>query len=109
MDRTSCVAQGELLIKDGLYMTEEATVFDLEGVYVAATGQLHVQAAPAGGPLRLPLNDSDAGAIEHLPEYRYLASKPPDARSLQTRQTHAMPDSSAFPQPFCQAACRVSC
>ena len=63
-------AQGELVLKDGLYMTEEATVFDLEGVYVAATGQLHVQAAPAGGPLRLLLNTSDAGAVEHLPEYR---------------------------------------
>jgi hypothetical protein len=51
-------------------MTEESTVFDLEGVYVAATGRMHMRASPAGEPLKLPLNDSDLAAVEHLPEYR---------------------------------------
>ena len=59
--------QGELLLRDGVYLTEEPTALTLDGVYVAATGQLHARASPAGGQLRLPLNESEA---QDLPEYR---------------------------------------
>jgi hypothetical protein len=44
-----------MLLRDGVYMTEEPEVLKLTGVYVAATGRLHAHVQPARGPLTVPL------------------------------------------------------
>lgn len=38
---TSCALQGEVVLRDGAYVTADDMLFRLEGVYVAATGRLH--------------------------------------------------------------------
>ena len=51
--------QGQLLTREGLTLTEDPEVFQLLGVYVAATGHLHARVEPASGPMTVALADNE--------------------------------------------------
>lgn len=54
-----CAVQGQLLTREGLTLTEDPEVFQLLGVYVVATGQLHAKVEPASGPVTVALGDNE--------------------------------------------------
>ena len=51
--------QGQLLTREGLTLTEDPEVFQLLGVYVVATGQLHAKVEPASGPVTVALAENE--------------------------------------------------
>ena len=51
--------QGEIVLRDGVYLTEDDAVLQLAGVYVVATGRIHAVAQPVSPALRLGLEPSD--------------------------------------------------
>ncbi len=61
------MVQGEMALREGLYLAEEPELLKLSGVYVAATGRLHAQAELAGGPIVVPLagNASDMDTADY--------------------------------------------
>jgi hypothetical protein len=61
--------QGDLLLRDGVYMTEEPEVLKLAGVYVASTGQLHARVQPVKGPIFLPVEENST-VDRDTPDYR---------------------------------------
>ena len=70
-------AQGQLLTREGLTLTEDPEVFKLVGVYVAATGRLHARVEPDAGPLMVSLAENETAA--HPAAYRSAALPPNDA------------------------------
>lgn len=60
--------QGQLLTREGLTLTEDPEVFQLLGVYVAATGHLHAKVEPASGPMTVALADNET--MVHPAAYR---------------------------------------
>lgn len=65
----ACVLQGDLLLRDSMYMTEEPEALKLAGVYVAATGHLHARMQPVAGPISVSIEDN-ATQPRETPEYR---------------------------------------
>ena len=47
------------MTREGLTLTEDPEVFQLLGVYVAATGHLHAKVEPAAGPVTVALADNE--------------------------------------------------
>ena len=66
--------QGQLLTREGLTLTEDPEVFQLLGVYVVATGQLHAKVEPASGPVTVALADNETTV--HPAAYRWIPSPP---------------------------------
>ena len=60
--------QGQILMREGLTLTEDPEVFKLLGVYVAATGHLHAEVEPASGPVTVALADNETAV--HPAAYR---------------------------------------
>ena len=71
--------QGQLLTREGLTLTEDPEVFQLLGVYVVATGQLHAKVEPASGPVAVALADNETTL--HPAAYRCA----PHGGALQVR------------------------
>lgn len=61
--------QGEVVLRDGPYVTADDLLFRLEGVYVAATGRLHALLHPSQ-PLVAHVHDTQP----HSQHYRYATS-----------------------------------
>ena len=67
--------QGQLLTREGLTLTEDPEVFQLSGVYIAATGRLHAKVEPASGPVTVALADNESTV--HPAAYRRASSVEP--------------------------------
>lgn len=61
-------SQGELVVRDGVYVSEDDAAMRLTGVYVPATGRLLAVAEPAAPVLAVPL---DAGEGAESLDYRW--------------------------------------
>lgn len=72
MTNAVLMGQGEMALKEGLYLAEEPELLKLSGVYVAATGRLHAQAQLAGPQIVIPL----AGNASDMDTQEYRCSLP---------------------------------
>ena len=77
-----CGGQGELVVRDGVYVSEDDAAMRLTGVYVAATGRLLAVAEPATPLLAAPLG---AGEGAESRDYR----RAPARAAFGTRQLSA--------------------
>ena len=59
--------QGDLVLRDGEYVSEHDTFMKLEGVYIIATGRLQALAMPKNG-IRVSLEQQDLDL--HTADYR---------------------------------------
>ena len=64
------LVQGELVVRDGVYVSEDNAAMRLTGVYVPATGRLLAVAEPAAPVLAVPL---DAGEGAESLDYRWVS------------------------------------
>ena len=65
---SSRAVQGQLFLRDGVYLAEDDIQLDLQGLYVPETGQLKTIVEPAAAPLHTQLNAHEPG--DNTPDYR---------------------------------------
>lgn len=62
-----CLVQGDLVLRDGEYVSEHDTLMNLEGVYIIATGRLQAVVTPVDS-IRVSLEQQDLDL--HTADYR---------------------------------------